>query len=57
MTIIEGEIQKGCFESFPTKIEEGSCFGIVKYLEKDSNQTKIGAWPLERYWNKDLLKD
>ncbi len=39
----------------PWNLPEGTIFGMVLYCEE--NHKKIGAWPLKKYWNTELLKD
>ena len=63
MNLVTSLLPKTEFDNWPEEIKEGSPFGIILYKEKTNKKflffpiykTKVGSWPPEKYWNKELL--
>lgn len=54
MEIVEASLPKKEFDGWPEQIKQGSVFGVVIYYHE---KLSIGAWPIEKYWNPNLLKE
>ena len=54
MDLVEAKLSKTEFEEHPGNVTTGTSFGIVLYKQQGDPATKIGAWPIEKYWNKSL---
>lgn len=55
MEIVVASLPKKEFEKHPEPVTAGTPFGIVLYKQQGDPATKIGAWPVEKYWNKSLI--
>lgn len=54
MSVVEAKLPKKEFEGWPHPTGPGTCFGIIIY--EDNRKLSIGAWPLQHYWNKELIE-
>jgi hypothetical protein len=56
MEIVEAMLPKKEFEEHPGDVKKGTAFGIVLYRQQGEYAPKIGAWPIQEYWNKSLIQ-
>ena len=55
MEMVEAKLPRKRFRHFPHPTRTETYFGIVLY--KENRKTKIGAWPVMKYWNPELRKE
>jgi hypothetical protein len=54
-SLVEAELTKDSFNTFPHPVKCGTCFGMVVFrLAIMPDTTCAGAWPVSKYWNQSL---